>query len=187
MDPFPNLDRAYAMVVQEETHRGISHSRDPPAAVGFHAQAKRSAPIPAASSSGLGVAPIINPDRTPSGRPWCTFCSRVGHTQEHCYKRQGIHLGGRGQGHVRRQSPASIATLGQPAAHAVQSPQITGLLPLPEAFSATSLAAPDPPAAAPTAPGFTSDQVRRLLACSKGHLPAHPHSSVITLTLVSLG
>ncbi|KAK3035256.1 hypothetical protein RJ639_033890 [Escallonia herrerae] len=76
MDPFPNIDRVYAMVMQEESHRGIIGSRDTTSAVGFHAQ---NGP-PTARSSGLVSATAGDPDRTPTGRPWCTFCHRVGHT-----------------------------------------------------------------------------------------------------------
>ncbi|KAK3025756.1 hypothetical protein RJ639_040448 [Escallonia herrerae] len=86
MDPFPNIDRVYAMVMQEESHRGITGSRDTTSAVGFHAQ---NGP-PTARSSGLVSATAGDPDRTPTGWPWCTFCHRVGHTQEKCYRRLGI-------------------------------------------------------------------------------------------------
>lgn len=34
-DPFPTLDRVYAMVMQEESHRGLTGTRDTPSAVGF--------------------------------------------------------------------------------------------------------------------------------------------------------
>ncbi|KAK3036482.1 hypothetical protein RJ639_030829 [Escallonia herrerae] len=65
MDPFPNIDRVYAMVMQEESHRGITGSRDTTSAVGFHAQ---NGP-PTARSSGLVSATAGDPDRTPTGRP----------------------------------------------------------------------------------------------------------------------
>ncbi|KAK3007603.1 hypothetical protein RJ639_013997 [Escallonia herrerae] len=78
MDPFPNIDRVYAMVMQEESHQGITGSRDTTSAVGFHAQ---NGP-PTAQSSGLVSATAGDPDRTPTGRPWCTFCHRVGHIGE---------------------------------------------------------------------------------------------------------
>ncbi|KAK3006006.1 hypothetical protein RJ639_016021 [Escallonia herrerae] len=94
MDPFPNIDRVYAMVMQEESHRGITGSRDTTSAVGFHAQ---NGP-PTARSSGLVSATAGDPDRTPTGRPWCTFCHRVGHTQEKCYRRLGIAPPGKGRG-----------------------------------------------------------------------------------------
>ncbi|KAK3034855.1 hypothetical protein RJ639_032310 [Escallonia herrerae] len=41
-------------------------------------------------SSQANSATTGDPDRTPAGRPWCTFCHRVGHTQEKCYRRLGI-------------------------------------------------------------------------------------------------
>ncbi|KAK3004635.1 hypothetical protein RJ639_019122 [Escallonia herrerae] len=69
MDPFPNIDRVYAMVMQEESHRGITGSRDTTPAVGFHAQnGSRTA-----RSSGLVLATAGDPNHTPTGRPWCTF------------------------------------------------------------------------------------------------------------------
>ncbi|KAK3009463.1 hypothetical protein RJ639_013409 [Escallonia herrerae] len=58
-------DRVYAMVMQEESHRGITGSRDTTSAVGFHAQ---NGP-PTARSSGLVSATVGDPDRTPTGRP----------------------------------------------------------------------------------------------------------------------
>ncbi|KAK2999395.1 hypothetical protein RJ639_022658 [Escallonia herrerae] len=54
MDPFPNIDRVYAMVMQEESHRGITGSCDTTSAVGFHAQ---NGP-PTAWSSGLVSATV---------------------------------------------------------------------------------------------------------------------------------
>lgn len=53
-------------------------------------------------------------DRTPSGRPWCTFCSRVGYTQDRCYKRLGITPAGKGRGRGRGPcviQPTSIGAL----------------------------------------------------------------------------
>ncbi|KAK3037778.1 hypothetical protein RJ639_030697 [Escallonia herrerae] len=86
MDPFPNIDRVYAMVMQEESHRGITGSHDTTSVVSFHAQ---NGP-PTARSSGFVSATAGDPDRTLTGRPWCTFCHRVGHTQEKCYLCLGI-------------------------------------------------------------------------------------------------
>ncbi|KAK3020813.1 hypothetical protein RJ639_047685 [Escallonia herrerae] len=99
MDLFPNIDRVYAMVMQEESHRGITGSRDTTPAVGFHAQ---NGP-PIAWSSGIVPATAGDPDRTPTERPWCTFCHRVGHTHEKCYRSLGIAPPGKGRG---RGSPA---------------------------------------------------------------------------------
>ncbi|KAK3034880.1 hypothetical protein RJ639_033243 [Escallonia herrerae] len=93
MDPFPNIDRVYAMVMQEESHRGIIGSHDTTPVVGFHAQ---NGP-PIAWSSGLVSATAGDLDRTPRGRPWCTFCHRVGHTDEKCYRRLGIAPPGKGR------------------------------------------------------------------------------------------
>ncbi|KAK3023486.1 hypothetical protein RJ639_045073 [Escallonia herrerae] len=101
MDPFPNIDRVYAMVIQEESHQGITGSRDTTSTVGFHAQ---NGP-PTARSSGLISATTRDPDRTPTGQPWCIFCHRVGHTQEKCYRHLGIAPPGKGRGRGRG-SPA---------------------------------------------------------------------------------
>ncbi|KAK3038016.1 hypothetical protein RJ639_029967 [Escallonia herrerae] len=101
IDPFPNIDRVYAMVMQEESHRGITGSRATTSAVGFHAQNRP----PTAQSSSLVSATAEDPDRTPTGQPWCTFCHRIGHTQEKCYRRLGIALPGKGRGRGRG-SPA---------------------------------------------------------------------------------
>ncbi|KAK3000390.1 hypothetical protein RJ639_022345 [Escallonia herrerae] len=61
-----NSDRVYAMVMDEESHRGITSSRDTTLAVGFHAQNGQ----PTAQSSGLVSAAAGDRDRTPTGRPW---------------------------------------------------------------------------------------------------------------------
>ncbi|KAK3040145.1 hypothetical protein RJ639_027871 [Escallonia herrerae] len=108
MDPFPNIDRVYAMVMQEESHRGITGSCDTTSAVGFHAQ---NGP-PTARSSGLVSATVGDPDRTPTGRPWCTFCHRVGHTHEKCYRRLGIAPPGKGQGRGSGSPAMSQNTVG---------------------------------------------------------------------------
>ncbi|KAK2979621.1 hypothetical protein RJ640_020113 [Escallonia rubra] len=60
-----NIDRVYAMVMQEESHRGITGSRDTNLVVGFH---PRNRP-PIARSSGLVSATAGDPDHTPTGWP----------------------------------------------------------------------------------------------------------------------
>ncbi|KAK3001034.1 hypothetical protein RJ639_021814 [Escallonia herrerae] len=126
MDPFPNIDRVYAMVMQEVSHQGIIGSRDTTSAVGFHAQ---NGP-PTARSSGLVSATAGDPDRTPTGRPWCTFCHRVGHTQEKCYRRLGIAPPGKGRGRGR----------GSPAMSQKQSaPHLAHSRPLPPRHRTTTL------------------------------------------------
>ncbi|KAK3036901.1 hypothetical protein RJ639_031519 [Escallonia herrerae] len=70
MDLFPNIDRVYAMVMQEESHRGITSSRDTTPTVAFHAQ---NGP-PTTRSSGLVSATAGDPDRTPTERP-CALAS----------------------------------------------------------------------------------------------------------------
>ncbi|KAK3036557.1 hypothetical protein RJ639_030998 [Escallonia herrerae] len=91
MDLFPNIDRVYAMVMLEESYRGITDTQDTTSAVGFHAQNG----LLTARSSGLVSATTGDPNCTPTGRPWCTFCHWVGHTQEKFYRRLGIALPGK--------------------------------------------------------------------------------------------
>ncbi|KAK3039372.1 hypothetical protein RJ639_027621 [Escallonia herrerae] len=49
-------------------------------------------------SSQANSATAGDPDRTPTGWPWCTFCHRVGHTHEKCYRRLSIAPPGKGRG-----------------------------------------------------------------------------------------
>ncbi|KAK2997578.1 hypothetical protein RJ639_026059 [Escallonia herrerae] len=48
-------------------------------------------------SSQANSATARDPDRTLTGRPWCTFFHLVGHTQEKCYRRLGIAPLGKGR------------------------------------------------------------------------------------------
>lgn len=64
MNPFPDIDRTYAMVVQEESHRGLSGSKNTTPAVGFAAQGTVAQP-----RTSQGSAPLGDADRTLSGRP----------------------------------------------------------------------------------------------------------------------
>ncbi|KAK2998792.1 hypothetical protein RJ639_023265 [Escallonia herrerae] len=52
-------------------------------------------------SSQANSATAGDPDRTPTGRPWYTFCHRVGHTQEKCYHHLGIAPLNKGRGRCR--------------------------------------------------------------------------------------
>ncbi|KAK3009753.1 hypothetical protein RJ639_014453 [Escallonia herrerae] len=134
------LYRVYAMVMQEESHRGITGSRETTSAVGFHAQ---NGP-PTARSSGLVSATTGDPDRTPTGRPWCTFCHRVGHTQEKCYRCLGIAPPGKGRGRGRG-SP----TMSQASAAGTQNNNPS----LSQAQAAATSALP----------GLTPEQMQRLI------------------------
>lgn len=58
MGPFLSLDRVHIVVMQEESHRGLTTFRDPVTVVGFNAQTDR-APLAFGS---------IDPNRTPKGR-----------------------------------------------------------------------------------------------------------------------
>lgn len=121
MDPFSNLGHVYAMVMQEESHRGITTSREATAAVGFYAHSDRSPPARAPSTA-TSVPGSPHPNRTPTGRPWCTFCSWVGHTQERCYRRLGIPPPSKDKGRGRQPTPTQNGTLTAPAhalAHAM--------------------------------------------------------------------
>ncbi|KAK2999228.1 hypothetical protein RJ639_023969 [Escallonia herrerae] len=140
MDPFPNIDIVYAMVMQEESHRGITGSRETTSAVGFHAQNGS----PTARSSGLVSATAGDPDRTPTGWPWCTFCHQVGHTQEKCYRRLGIAPPSKGRGRGRG-SPAmsqnAVGSLSGPLQASVAATQNNNPS-LSQAQAATTFALP---------------------------------------------
>ncbi|KAK3010227.1 hypothetical protein RJ639_010917 [Escallonia herrerae] len=151
MDSFPNIDRVYAMVMQEESHRGITGSRDTTSAVGFHAQ---NGP-PTAQSSGLASATAGDPDCTPTGQPWCTFCHRLGHTQEKCYRRLGIAPPGKGRGRGGGSPVMSHNAIGSSSG------------PLQASASATQYNNPSLSQAQAAAtfalPGLTPEQMQRLI------------------------
>ncbi|KAK3003051.1 hypothetical protein RJ639_019816 [Escallonia herrerae] len=146
MDPFPNIDRVYAMVMQEESHRGVTGSRDTTPAVGFHTQNG----LPTARSSGLVSATAGDPDRTPTGWPQCTFCHRVGHTQEKCYRRLGIAPPGKGRGRGRG-SPAVGSLSGPLQATAATTQNNSPSLSQAQAAATSAL------------PGLTPEQMQRLI------------------------
>ncbi|KAK1395531.1 hypothetical protein POM88_005394 [Heracleum sosnowskyi] len=88
MDPFPAINKAYALVTQEERHHTIVRSRDDKTeseAMTFATQALRS------------TAPKAYQ------RASCTYCGRLGHKYEVCYQRVGYPEGGtRGRGRGRQ-------------------------------------------------------------------------------------
>lgn len=67
MDPLPNLNRVYAIVMQIESERGITNSRDEPPARDFYAHNDRPAMGRASVYTGSSMLGVAN--RTPSGRP----------------------------------------------------------------------------------------------------------------------
>ncbi|KAK3035781.1 hypothetical protein RJ639_033510 [Escallonia herrerae] len=106
-------------------------------------------------SSQANSATTGDPDRTPTGRPWCTFCHRVGHTQEKCYRRLGIALPSKGRGRGRGSPAMSQNAVGSSSG------------PLQASAAATQNNNPSlsqaQAAATSALPGLTPEQMQRLI------------------------
>ncbi|KAK3000960.1 hypothetical protein RJ639_021325 [Escallonia herrerae] len=106
-------------------------------------------------SSQANSATAGDPDRTPTGRPWCTFCHRVGHTQEKCYRRLGIAPPGKGRGRGRGSPAMSQNAVG------------SSFGPLQASAAATQNNNPSlsqaQAAATSALPGLTPEQMQRLI------------------------
>ncbi|KAK3021003.1 hypothetical protein RJ639_045468 [Escallonia herrerae] len=106
-------------------------------------------------SSQANSATAGDPDRTPTGRPWCTFCHQVGHTQEKCYRRLGIAPPGKGRGRGRGSPAMSQNAVGSSSG------------PLQASAAATQNNNPSlsqaQAAATSTLPGLTPGQMQRLI------------------------
>ncbi|KAL8141576.1 hypothetical protein V2J09_014608 [Rumex salicifolius] len=74
-DPFPDLNKVYALVVQEERHRSLITSRESPDAVAMAARRPLSALAPA---------------RVDRKYLQCTHCGRFGHDHSTCFKLHGV-------------------------------------------------------------------------------------------------
>ncbi|KAK3028174.1 hypothetical protein RJ639_038698 [Escallonia herrerae] len=119
-------------------------------------------------------ANLGDPDRTPTGRPWCTFCHRVGHTQEKCYRRLGIAPPGP---HFEEPDwtggDTPPVTMGDspPSPAATPSPSLSGITagPVPEISSLAS------PSSSPTAPSPTLGRGKRQKK-APSVLKDYPHS-----------
>ena len=147
IEPLPDLDRVYAMVSQEESHRSALQPRDNSPAVGFAVQSK------ASSSSSSSTTTVSSPSVS-SGRPYCTFCERQGHVFDKCWTRLGISPAsnrGRGRGRGRHSSQSRVPAFAAAAQWATQTPA--------DAPSSASSSVPTV-----GIPGLTADQVQRLLA-----------------------
>ncbi|XP_012847900.1 PREDICTED: uncharacterized protein LOC105967846 [Erythranthe guttata] len=73
MEPLPNINRAYAMIIQEERHRNIARSNeDRSDAVGFSAQL----------GSHARAAAVRNKEKPGI----CTHCGKSGHDAKTCYQ-----------------------------------------------------------------------------------------------------
>ncbi|KAJ8618561.1 hypothetical protein MRB53_014747 [Persea americana] len=147
IEPLPDLDRVYAMVSQEESHRSALQPRDNSPAVGFAVQSK-------ASSSSSSSTTTVSSPTVSSGRPYCTFCERQGHVFDKCWTRLGISPAsnrGRGRGRGRHSSQSRVPAFAAAAQWATQTP----------ADAPSSASSSVPPVGIP---GLTADQVQRLLA-----------------------
>uniref|UniRef100_A0A2N9I0J6 CCHC-type domain-containing protein n=1 Tax=Fagus sylvatica TaxID=28930 RepID=A0A2N9I0J6_FAGSY len=76
MDPLPSVNRAYALILQEERQRNISHATPLPRSAALAAMGR-----PSQSNMKLST-------RTKE-KLKCNHCGREGHTMERCYKLHG--------------------------------------------------------------------------------------------------
>ncbi|CAH9076259.1 unnamed protein product [Cuscuta europaea] len=140
LDDLPPFSRVYQMVTQEERHRNMVKGREEkPEAVAFAVRM---------ASNNAGREEKIK----------CTYCNKVGHEVENCFKKSGRYPEwwfdnpGRGRG-GRGGRTGSGRGRGRPVAHAVQigEPRDEGQSKVDEKQGVTY------------APGFTSEQWKSLL------------------------
>ena len=83
LEPFPLMSKVYALILQEEAHKGIGHGNG-------------SAFIPKPDSVAMYVNIKGNPGSKAGPkkeRPLCTHCNMLGHTMDKCYKLHGYPPG----------------------------------------------------------------------------------------------
>ncbi|XP_059429128.1 uncharacterized protein LOC132162935 [Corylus avellana] len=105
-EPLPSVNRAYALVLQEERQRNIT---TPPTIEGIALAAKATLPPRKDNRSGFQKKERIK----------CTYCGRDGHTSERCYQLHGFPP-------TRRKIDSGSGSSPKPRAHQVS---ITSSLP----------------------------------------------------------
>ncbi|XP_075651855.1 uncharacterized protein LOC142622291 [Castanea sativa] len=81
LEPFPSMSKVYALVLQEESHKGIGHGAaftPKPDSVAMYVNTK--------GNTG-------NRGGSKKERPLCTHCNMLGHIVDKCYKLQGYPPG----------------------------------------------------------------------------------------------
>jgi hypothetical protein len=101
MEPLPLVNRAYALVLQEERQRSITI---PPTIEGVALAAKGNLPPRKDNRSGFQK----------KERPKCTYCGRDGHTTERCYQLHGFPP-------TRRKIDLGSSSSPKPCAHQVST------------------------------------------------------------------
>ncbi|KAL2899670.1 Dihydroorotase [Bienertia sinuspersici] len=151
MEPFPSLNKAFALVTQEARHKTIVRSRDDKAEIVSFAV---NSPTPAPRSTNtIPPSPIT-----------CTYCGRTGHDYEVCYRRVGFppgHPRGRGRGRVNGRGRGSSTRRGQSfnvIANAAHTPTLETTQDTTTRASPTSI------------PGLTRIKSLVFLVCSRFHL-----------------
>ena len=81
LEPFPSMSKVYALVLQEESHKGIGH--------GFVFTPRPDSVAMYANTRGYSS----NKGGPKKERPLCTRCSMLGHTMDKCYKLHGYPPG----------------------------------------------------------------------------------------------
>ena len=81
LEPFPSMSKVYALVLQEESHKGIGHGSaftPRPDSVAMYSNTR--------GYSGNKSGPKKE-------RPFCTHCNMLGHIVDKCYKLHGYPPG----------------------------------------------------------------------------------------------
>ncbi|KAJ8620304.1 hypothetical protein MRB53_028833 [Persea americana] len=121
IEPLPDLDRVYAMVSQEESHRSALQLRDNSPAVGFAVQSK-------ASSSSSSSTTTVSSPTVSSGRPYCTFCERQGHVFDKCWTRLAAQWATQTPADAPSSASSSVPTVGIPGLTADQVQRLLALI-----------------------------------------------------------
>jgi len=138
LDPLPSLDKIFNMVSQEEAHKNVMVGRD-----------VRNETAASFAVKHMTKAPAVGEKIS------CKHCGRVGHEESKCFEiiRYPPRWGARGRGRGRSRGRGGRFSYGEgrgETAHAVSSSNVTGI--------------GNDQVAQTTVPGFTAEQVQRILS-----------------------
>ncbi|KAL4620176.1 hypothetical protein ACB092_06G135000, partial [Castanea dentata] len=80
MEPTPSIDKAFSLVIQEERQRSL----------GFNLGSSVESTTLAVRNLGSSNASKNFKGNTGKGRPMCSYCGKLGHIKEKCYKLVGF-------------------------------------------------------------------------------------------------
>ena len=106
LEPFPSMSKVYALVLQEESHKGIGH--------GFVFTPRPDSVAMYANTRGYSS----NKGGPKKERPLCTRCSMLGHTMDKCYKLHGYPPGYKHKGKPN----SNVNQVSYPQGQAVEVP-----------------------------------------------------------------